>query len=43
MQTDFPDPVVPAINRCGIAKRSPITETPEMPFPKAIGSFVSFL
>ena len=42
MQTDFPEPVVPAISRCGIAVRSPTIGMPEIPFPKDIGSLISF-
>ena len=41
IQTDFPDPVVPAIRRCGIAAKSPIIDFPEIFFPSAIGNFVS--
>ena len=43
MHTDFPEPVVPAINKWGIAERSPTIGTPEIFFPKAIGSLISFL
>jgi len=43
IHTDFPEPVVPAINKWGIAKRSPTTGTPEILFPKAIGNFISLL
>ena len=43
IQTDFPDPVVPAINRCGIDVRSPTTGAPEILFPSAIGSLISLL
>ena len=43
IQTDFPEPVVPAINRCGIEKRSPIIGTPDIFFPRAMGNFISFL
>ena len=43
MQTDFPEPVVPAISRCGMDVRSPIIGVPEILFPKAIGSLISFL
>ena len=42
IQTDFPDPVVPAINRCGIVVKSPTIGTPEILFPKAIGNLISF-
>jgi hypothetical protein len=30
MPTDFPEPVVPAINKCGILARSVKTGSPEM-------------
>ena len=43
IQTDFPDPVVPAINKWGIEVKSPITGTPDMLFPIAIGNLISFL
>ena len=43
IQTDFPDPVVPATNRCGIDARSTTIGFPDMLFPSAIGSFISFL
>ena len=33
MQTDFPDPVAPAISRCGISRRSATILFPEMSFP----------
>ena len=42
MQTDLPDPVVPAINKCGIEAKSPITGIPEILLPRAIGSLISF-
>ena len=42
IQTDFPDPVVPAINKCGIEAKSPTIGIPEILFPKAIGNFISF-
>ncbi len=42
IQTDFPEPVVPAIKRWGIDDKSPTIGIPEMFFPKAIGSFISF-
>ena len=41
IQTDFPDPVVPAINKCGIDVKSPITGIPDIFFPSAIGKFIS--
>ena len=37
-QTDLPDPVAPAISRCGIEARSATTGEPETPEPRAIGS-----
>ena len=43
IQTDFPDPVVPAIKRWGIELRSPIIGKPEILFPKAIGNLIFFL
>ena len=43
IQIDFPDPVVPAINKCGIEAKSPIIGMPEILFPKAIGSSIPFL
>ena len=43
IQTDLPDPVVPAINKCGIEAKSPTTGMPAILFPKAIGNLISFL
>ena len=43
IQTDFPEPVVPAINKCGIEVKSPIIDNPEILLPKAIGNFISLL
>ena len=43
IQIDFPDPVVPAINKWGIEDKSPTIDIPEILFPKAIGSLISFL
>ena len=43
MQTDLPDPVVPAINKWGMEAKSPITGTPEIFLPSAIGNLISFL
>ena len=43
MQTDLPDPVVPAINKWGIEAKSPTIGTPEMFLPSAIGNLKSFL
>ena len=37
-QTDFPDPVAPAISRCGIFAKSAMTARPSRSFPRAIGS-----
>ena len=42
MQTDFPEPVVPAINKCGILVRSPMIGIPEILLPRAIGNLISF-
>ena len=36
--TDFPDPVVPATSKWGIADKSATTGVPAMFFPKQIGS-----
>ena len=41
MQTDLPDPVVPAISKCGIELKSPITGIPEILLPNAIGRLKS--
>ena len=41
MQTDFPEPVVPAIKRCGIEAKSPTIGAPEIFFPSAIGNLIS--
>ena len=43
MQTDLPEPVVPAINKWGIEARSPTIGIPEMFLPKAIGNLISRL
>ena len=37
IQTDLPDPVVPATKRCGMDVRSTVIGIPEMVFPRAIG------
>ena len=42
MQTDFPDPVVPAIRRWGIEVKSPTIGFPEIFLPSAIGNLISF-
>ena len=41
MQTDLPEPVVPAINKWGIDAKSPIIGIPEIFLPKAIGNLIS--
>ena len=38
MATDLPEPVVPAIRRCGIRARSTATGVPPMSLPMASGS-----
>ena len=43
IQTDFPEPVVPAISKCGIEVKSPIIGFPDMLLPSAIGNLISFL
>ena len=35
IETDLPDPVVPATNKCGILLRSVIKGFPEISFPNA--------
>ncbi len=40
IQTDFPDPVAPAINICGILLRSPTIHFPVISFPKAKAKFL---
>ena len=40
MQTDFPEPVVPAISMCGIAERSEMSGVPEASLPRNMGSFI---
>ena len=42
IQTDFPDPVVPATNKWGIDAKSPTSGVPDMLLPSAIGRFISF-
>ena len=37
IQTDFPDPVAPAINICGILSIEETIISPEIVFPSAIG------
>jgi len=41
MQTDLPDPVVPAISKWGIDDKSPTIGLPEILFPNAIGNLMS--
>ena len=41
IQTDLPDPVVPAISKCGINDKSLTIGMPDILFPSAIGSFMS--
>ena len=43
IQTDFPDPVVPAIKRCGIETKSPTIGKPEILLPSVIGILISLL
>src|SRR6266511_4393837 len=38
MATDFPDPVVPAIKRCGMRARSAMTDSPPMVLPRQSGT-----
>ena len=37
--TDLPEPVVPAISRCGMRARSAMTGAPPMSLPSTSGSF----
>jgi hypothetical protein len=39
--TDLPDPVAPAIKRCGIFAKSSTTTSPVVFFPNAKGSCIS--
>ena len=41
MATDLPEPVVPAINRCGMRARSTMTESPPMFLPRQSGSLAT--
>ena len=41
MQTDFPEPVVPAISKWGIDTKSPTTGDPDILYPNAIGKLIS--
>ena len=43
IQTDFPEPVVPAINKCGIEAKSPTIGIPDIFLPRATGNLISFL
>ena len=38
MATDFPEPVVPAISRCGMRARSTSTDSPPIALPRQSGS-----
>jgi hypothetical protein len=40
MQTDFPLPVTPEINKCGIRAKSAIITSPFSSLPIASGSFI---
>jgi hypothetical protein len=40
MQTDLPEPVVPAMSMWGILVRSAISGSPEASLPRNIGSFI---
>ena len=42
MHTDLPDPVVPAISKCGIEAKSPMIGVPDIFLPNAIGNLISF-
>ena len=41
MATDLPEPVVPAMSRCGMRERSTITASPPMVLPRQSGSFAA--
>ena len=41
MQTDFPEPVVPAIKRCGIFDKSKVAISPDVVLPTARANFDS--
>jgi arginine decarboxylase len=41
MPTDLPEPVVPAIRRCGMRARSTMTGSPPMALPRASGNVAS--
>ena len=43
IQTDFHDPVVPAISKWGIEVKSAIMGDPDILFPRAMGSLISSL
>ena len=38
MATDLPEPVVPAINKCGMRDKSTMTESPPMVLPRHSGN-----
>ena len=42
IHTDLPDPVVPAISKCGIEDKSPTIGLPDILLPSAIGNLMSF-
>ena len=42
IQTDLPEPVVPATKRCGIDVKSTVIGVPENSFPRAIGQTIIF-
>ena len=42
IQTDLPEPVVPATNRCGMDVRSATSGKPAILLPRVMGSFDSF-
>ena len=41
MATDLPEPVVPAISRCGMRARSTITGSPPIVLPRQSGSLAA--
>ena len=41
MATDLPEPVVPAISRCGMRARSTMMDSPPMFLPRQSGSFAT--
>ena len=42
IQTDLPEPVVPAISKCGIEDKSPTIGLPEILLPSAIDNLFLF-